>query len=134
MDSQSLLRECVEQLGKRNDIAGLTLDARGNSGIEVRDGRRAFLKLDQERNRVFVYRALLPLHAVDAAVLRRCMALNLLEGGTDGGVLSLSDRMDAIVYHSSIAGDQIDVDLLQDAMEALLTNGERVAQSLARAA
>ncbi|HWX13244.1 MAG TPA: CesT family type III secretion system chaperone [Trinickia sp.] len=124
MDSERLLRECLELLGERNNIVGLTLEANGCAGIEVRDGRKVFVKLDRERDRVFLYLALLPLHAVDLAVLQRGMELNLLEAGTEGGVLSLSRHIDALVYHTSIAGSQVDATRLQDAMEALLANGE----------
>ena len=134
MSSECRLIESIEQLGVRNDIVGLTLEPNGCAGIEVGDGRRVFVKLDRERDRVFVYRALLPLHAVDAALLQRGMELNLLEAGTEGGVLSLSQMMGALVYHTGIAGSRIDAARLQDAMEAVLANGERLAQLLVQGA
>jgi hypothetical protein len=134
MDSEVLLRECVELLGKRNNIAGLTLEPNGCAGVEVSDGRRVYLKLDCEHDRVFVYRALMPLHAVDEQVLRRSMQLNVLEAGTYGGVLSLSSQMDAILYHMSITASGVDVTWLQGAMERLLANGECLAQLLVSAA
>jgi hypothetical protein len=130
MSGECRLIESLEQLGERNDIVGLTLEPNGCAGIEVKDGRRVFVRLDRERDRVFVYRALLPLHAVDAAILQRGMELNLLEAGTDGGVLSLSRTMDALIYHTSISGSRVDASGLQDAMEAVLANGERLIQLL----
>src|ERR1700737_4192283 len=123
MSSECRLIESIEQLGVRNDIVGLTLEPNGCAGIEVGDGRRVFVKLDRERDRVFVYRALLPPHAVGAALLQRGLELNLLEAGTEGGVLSLSQMMGALVYHTGIAGSRIDAARLQDAMEAVLANG-----------
>jgi hypothetical protein len=134
MDSEWLLRECLEQLGKRNNIAGLTLEPNGCAGIEVGDGRTVYVKLDREYDRVFVYRALLPLHQVDTEVLQRSMEFNVLESGTGGGVLSLSRRMEAIVYHMSVAASAIDASWLQDAMTQLLGKGERLAQSLIQGA
>jgi Tir chaperone protein (CesT) family len=130
MNGERRLIESLEQLGERNNIAGLTLEPNGCAGIESNDGRRIFVKFDRERDRVFVYQALLPLHAVDASVLQRGMELNLLEAGTEGGVLSLSQMLGALVYHTSIAGSRIDAERLQDAMEAVLANGERLTQLL----
>ncbi|KVX73725.1 CesT family type III secretion system chaperone [Burkholderia ubonensis] len=131
MNSESLIRDCLKQLGRRNGIAGLTLEVNGCAGIEIQDGRRIYLKFDRERGRVFIYRALFPLHTVDSTTLRRCMALNLLEAQTGGGVLALSDHMDAIIYHKSIAGDKVDVTSLLQAIEVLLADGERLARLLA---
>ncbi|MEA3121618.1 MAG: hypothetical protein QOH33_1173 [Paraburkholderia sp.] len=128
------LIESLEKLGERNNIVGLTLEPNGCAGIETSDGRRVFVRLDRERDRVFVYRALLPLHAVDSAVLQRGMELNLLEAGTDGGVLSVSKMLGSLVYHTSIEGSQIDATRLQDAMEAVLANGERVSLLLIQGA
>jgi hypothetical protein len=130
MNGERRLIESLEQLGERNNIVGLTLEPNGCAGIETSDGRRVFVKLDRERDRVFVYRALLPLHAVDASVLQRGMELNLLEAGTEGGVLSLSQMLGALVYHTSITGSRVDAAHLQDAMEAVLANGERLTQLL----
>jgi Tir chaperone protein (CesT) family len=134
MDSECRLRECVEQLGKRNNIAGLALEPNGCAGIEVSDGRRVYVKLDREQDRVVVYRALLPLQAADLGVLQRSMELNLLGAGTGGGVLSTSRHMEAIVYHTSVAAPLVDVTWLEGALEEVLANGGRLAELLVQGA
>jgi hypothetical protein len=130
MNTENLLRDCLEQIGARNEIAGLTLDAEGSACIEVKDGRRVHVTLDRETGRVFIYRMLLPLRTVDPTLLKRCMTLNFLEIGTGGGVLSLWARMEAIVYHTSIAADRIEAIGLQHAIEVVLVDGERLAHAL----
>jgi hypothetical protein len=134
MESESLLRDCIEQFGKRNGIAGLALEPNGCAGIEVRDGRRVYIKLDRELDRAFIYRALLPMHFVNSDLLRRCMELNLLEAGAGGGVLSMSPQMEAIVYHTSAPARIVDATWLEGAIEDVLARGERLVQLLVRMA
>ncbi|GLU31140.1 CesT family type III secretion system chaperone [Trinickia caryophylli] len=130
MDGESLLRECIETLGERNGIDGLTLEPNGCCGIELRDGRRLYLKLDREHGRVFVYRVVLALDTVDQDLLRRSMESNALEAETAGGVLSLSRRMNGIVYHKSVGAQYVDVAWLEQAMESMVVHGDHLAQSL----
>ena len=130
MDSESLLRGCVETLGERNGIEGLTLEPNGCCGIELRDGRRLYMKLDREHDRVFVYRVVLPLDTVDQDLLQRSMASNALEAETAGGVLSLSRTMNGIVYHKSVGAQHVDVAWLEQTIESIIMHGDRLAWSL----
>ncbi|MCG1038064.1 MULTISPECIES: CesT family type III secretion system chaperone [Burkholderiaceae] len=123
------VRRCLEALGQRHRIAGLTLDANNEAGIELAWGERLYLRFNAESNKLYIYAPFAPLNdAQDGQILADMLRLNCLEVGTRGGVISVSEPMDAFVYHLGLPAETLKPDALEQAIEKFIEERQRLAQ------
>jgi hypothetical protein len=123
------VRRCLEALGQRHRITGLTLDANGGAGLELAWGERLYFKFDAEANKLYIYAPFAPLRgAQDGQILADMLRLNCLEIGTRGGVISVSEPMDAFVYHLGLPVETLKPDALEQAIEEFIEKYQRLAQ------
>lgn len=122
-------RSCLEALAQRHQIAGLTLDANGGAGLELAQGERLYFRLDVEVNKLYVYAPFMPLHsAQDGQVLVDMLRLNCLEGGTRGGVISVSEPLNAFIYHLGLPVETLELEALEQAIEGLIEQRQHLTQ------
>ncbi|BBE08741.1 Putative uncharacterized protein [Mycoavidus cysteinexigens] len=122
-------RSCLEALARRHHIAGLTLDANGGAGLELAQGERLYFRLDVEANILYLYAPFTPLRgAQDGRVLVDMLRLNCLETSAHGGVISISEQLDAFIYHLGLPVETLELDALEQAIEEFIKQRQHLAQ------
>lgn len=126
--AEQQVRTCLEMLGQRHNIAGLTLEANGSAGLELANGERIYFSLDAEANKLYLYTPFASLRGdlQDQAI--DMLRLNCLEAGTHGGVISVSEPMEAFIYHRSLPINALELNTLDQAIEELIKQRQQLAQ------
>ncbi|WP_426318465.1 type III secretion system chaperone [Pseudoduganella sp. R-43] len=132
MNEDFHVRQCVRALGAKNGITGWDLDGDGSSGLRLRDGSEIYLRYAPAAHRLYVYAVLAPLSSNRRPeIALSLLQNNCLEEGSEGGVLSVSDRLAAFVYHVALPSDHITVGKLEHEINAFLVKRRRMAQLVA---
>jgi hypothetical protein len=128
-EAETRVRSCLEALGQRYNIVGLTLDANGGAGLELARGERLYFMFDAEANKLYVYAPFAPLRgAQDKQILVDMLHLNCLETGTRGEVISVSEPLDAFVYHFGLPVETLEPDTLDQGIERFIEQRQCLAQ------
>lgn len=131
MNYEFQVRNCIESLGARNGIHGLALDADGGAGLKLRAGEEIYLRYMRTLDTLYIYAIVAPLpHNAQPQFVLSLLQKNCLGAGTEGGVLSASEFLNAFIYHVSLPADCVSVERLQLEMERFLVKQQRVKQYL----
>lgn len=135
MHGFTTVNHVLSELGRRNSIAGLRLSAESTIGLCLKDGVEVDFEYDSQRNRLYLYTAILPLPKDTAARLKLCEAmleLNCLEKGIPCGSLSIHRQHEAAICQLSLAVDGLTAPPLEKALRELLLCRNSMATALGR--
>ncbi|WP_171013812.1 CesT family type III secretion system chaperone [Chitinivorax sp. B] len=131
MHNEKKVRDCLEDMGNRNGIAGLRLEADGSTGLALKNGKHLYFRYLAGQNKLFFYSTLTLWQPRDGMeVIQQAMSMNCLESGTEGGVISWSMFQQALLLQASIAVDLVSVTRLEQEVELFINKLDAVKQRL----
>lgn len=127
LNNEYQVNHCLAAIGARNGIKDLKLDANGDAGLKLHDGRRLYMKFMRVQNTLCLYDMVFDLPAdLSREWMLTLMEKNCLEAETEGGVLSFSKNFNAFVYHIALPTDNLDTERLEQALLAFLEKKQRI--------
>ena len=123
------INKILSEVGKRDGINGLTLNAEGTGGLELENRVKLFFEYVEESERLYLYTPLMDTPRDDARRLRLyeamldCNFLNLI---CSRGSLALFSPQEQAVYQIWLDVNRLDANLLDAEIDALLQFREQI--------
>lgn len=127
------IKKILSEVGSRDGINGLTLNAEGTGGLELTNRVKLFFEYFEESERLYLYTPLMDIPRDDARrlllyeAMLSCNFLNLVCGR---GALALFAPQEQAVYQIWLDVDRLDADLLDKEIDELLQFRERIIYQL----
>lgn len=119
------LNSVIQQLGQRNQIANITLAADGSFGLQLVSGTEVSGELQDDVLYLYGIVAPLPLQSAQRQkIFEILLEANCLGIGTAGGVLSIHQGNQSIIYHLALLPESLDVSTLELALHSVAEHCE----------
>lgn len=128
MNYEFQVKECIEQVGARNGIKGLTLAHDGAAGLRLQNDSEVYLRFVSGSNRLFLYAIVAPLRVHRTGLLLDVLAWNCLEA--EGGVMSISEPLNAFVFHVALPVETLTAECLEKDIATFEERTRQLAQRL----
>jgi hypothetical protein len=111
----------LQELGRRDGIAGLQLGPDGAGGLELRNGVRLYFEYTSTNDTLFLYS---PIHSLPQDSGTRLELLEVLLHSNfaliSGGSIAVVEHLDAAVYCVPLRAEDLTVDQLDRSIDELL--------------
>lgn len=126
-------KKILNEVGKRDGIHGLTLNAEGTGGLELTNRVKLFFEYVEESERLYLYTPLMDIPRDDARRLllyEAMLGCNFLNLVCSRGSLALFAPQEQAVYQIWLDVNRLDADLLDKEIDELLQFRERIIYQL----